>query len=81
MSFDPLKLLFEDLEIHQDSNSQSVSSFGSVKVHSLTLSYTPKFLSWPAPLQAFALVMSPKWGLPQLVLRDWGWCIHTSIHI
>ncbi len=33
-------MLSEDLEIHQDSNSQSGSSLGSVKVHSLTLSHT-----------------------------------------
>ncbi len=32
---------FGNLLIHQDSNSQSGSSLGSVKVHSLTLSYIP----------------------------------------
>jgi hypothetical protein len=41
MSFDFLKLLFENLKTHWDSNSQSGSPFGSVWVHSLTLSYTP----------------------------------------
>jgi len=33
-------LLSKDLGVHQDSNSHSGSSFGSVRVHSLTLSYT-----------------------------------------
>jgi len=33
---------FLDLKIHLDYNSQNESSFGSVRVHSLTLSYTPK---------------------------------------
>jgi len=33
---------FLDLKVHLDYNSQSDSSFGSVKVHSLTLSYTPE---------------------------------------
>ncbi len=30
----------KSLEVHWDSNSQSESSFGSVRVHSFTLSYT-----------------------------------------
>ncbi len=40
MGFDPCNFLFENLRVHQDSNPQSGSSLGSVKVHSLTLSYT-----------------------------------------
>jgi len=40
--FGPLKLLFEYLRVHQDSNSQNGSSFGNVEVHSLTLSYIPE---------------------------------------
>ncbi len=62
---------------HLDSNSQSESSLKSVKVHSLTLSYThtllhslqrtwdvtPGLPSWHAPLQALALVASPRLGL------------------
>jgi hypothetical protein len=40
--FKPLKLFFENSRIHQDSNSQNVSSFGSVEVHSLAFSYTPE---------------------------------------
>jgi len=35
-------LVSEDSGVQKVSNSQSGSSFGSVKVHSLTLSYTPK---------------------------------------
>ncbi len=34
-----MQSLFEDPRVHQDSNSQSGSSLGSVKVHSFTLSY------------------------------------------
>ncbi len=40
--FWPLKLLSENLGIHRDSNSESGSSFGSVRAHSFTLSYTPR---------------------------------------
>jgi hypothetical protein len=41
MSFHPCDCPFENLEIHRGSNSQSGSSLGSVRVHFLTLSYTP----------------------------------------
>ncbi len=65
-----MKLPSEHLEVNWDSNSQSGSSFGSVKVYSLTLSYTPRSMkcdsraySWPAPLQALALVTCPRLGL------------------
>jgi len=34
-------LFFEDSGVHWDSNSQSGSSLGSVKVHSFIVSYTP----------------------------------------
>jgi hypothetical protein len=44
----------------RESNSQSGSSFGSVRVHSLTLSFTPTLPSWLATLQALALVVSPR---------------------
>jgi len=37
-----LQSLSENSGIHQDLNSQIGSSFGSVEVHSLTLSHTPK---------------------------------------
>jgi len=40
LGFDPLQLLFEHLEVHRDSNSQSGSSLGSVRVYPLTLSCT-----------------------------------------
>jgi hypothetical protein len=33
-------LFFENLRVHEDFNSQSGNSLGSVEVHSLTLSYT-----------------------------------------
>jgi hypothetical protein len=74
--FWPMKSLSKNLEVHRDSNSQNGSSLGSVSVHSLTLSYTfnllgtwnviPWFHSWPAPLQALALVISPRLGLQQV---------------
>jgi hypothetical protein len=35
-----LQSLFENLKVHEDSNSQSGSSLGSVEVHFLTLSHT-----------------------------------------
>jgi hypothetical protein len=38
--FWPLQSPFENLKVHWNSNSQSGSSFGSVGVHSLALSYT-----------------------------------------
>jgi len=42
LSFWPLQSLFEHPRVHWDSNSQGGSSLGSAKVHSLTLSFTPK---------------------------------------
>jgi hypothetical protein len=39
--FWPLKLLSKSLGVHWDSNSQNGNSLGNVRVHSLTLSYTP----------------------------------------
>jgi hypothetical protein len=71
--FWPLQSLFENLEVHWDSNSQSGSSLGSVRAHSLTLSCTPGSMkcdsqahSWLTPLQTFALVANPRLGLWQL---------------
>ncbi len=40
--FWPLKLFFENLEVHQNSNSQNGSSLWNVEVHFLTLSYIPE---------------------------------------
>ncbi len=40
--FWPLHLPFEDSKVHQDFTFQNGSSFGSVGVHSLTFSYTPR---------------------------------------
>jgi hypothetical protein len=79
MSLAPLQSPFEDLGVHREFNSQNGSSFGSVRVHSLTLSYTfgsmdvtPRFLSWLAPLQAFALVANPRLGLRHTTKK---WCV------
>jgi len=61
--FWPLQSPSGNSGIHWDSNSQSGSSFGNVRVHSLTLSCTLESMkcdswahSWLAPLQALALV-------------------------
>ncbi len=82
--FWPLHLPFKDSGVHWDFNSQSGSSFGSVRVHSLTLSctlrsmkYDSRVHSWPAPSQALALVVSPRLGsqhLYHIVQSDWWWC-------
>jgi hypothetical protein len=67
IEFWPFKLLFEILEVHRNSISQSGSCLGSVRVHSLTLSYTPgnmwcdsRASSWPATLQLLCLGRKPK---------------------
>jgi hypothetical protein len=53
--------------VHRDSISQSGSCLGSVRVHSLTLSYIPgspwcdsRASLWPAPLQPLCLGREPK---------------------
>jgi hypothetical protein len=63
----PLKSVSEVSGVHRDSISQSGSCLGSVKVHSLTLSYTPgspwcdsRASLWPAPLQPLCLGREPK---------------------
>jgi len=46
-------LPIEDLGVHRDSNSQSGSSLGSVRVHFFTLSYIPESMrcdSWASLL-------------------------------
>ncbi len=68
--FWPLQLLSKHSGVHRDSNSQSGSSFGSVKVHSLTLSFTPGLPSWPSTLQALTLVASLRLGLQQFGLES-----------
>ncbi len=67
IEFWPLKLLSKVLEVHRDSISQSGSYLESVRVHSLTLSYTPGSMwcdswafSWLAPLQPLCLGRKPK---------------------
>jgi hypothetical protein len=67
IEFWPLKSLSKVLEVHRDSISQSGSCLGSVRVHSLTLSYTPKSMwcdsrasSWLATLQPFCFGHKPK---------------------
>ncbi len=63
--FWPLQSPSEDSKVHQDSISQSGSCLGSVRVHSLTLSFTPMLPFRPTTLPTLALVASPKRGLRQ----------------
>jgi hypothetical protein len=60
--FWPLQSPSKDLEVHRDSNSQSGSSLGSVKVHSLTLSYAPKNMK----CYSRTLVLAPTFANPCL---------------
>ncbi len=53
-AFWPLQLFFANLGVHWDSHSQSGSSLGNVRVHSLTL-FCMKCDSW-APFMACILV-------------------------
>jgi hypothetical protein len=71
MGFDPCNVALKIWESIWDSDSQN----GSVRIHSFTLfallgacDVTPGPPSWPATLQALALVTSPKLSLRQL----WG---------
>jgi hypothetical protein len=63
MSFDPLKLPFEDSKSIKTPTPKVGAHLGVCGVHSLTLFYTPrsrnvspKLHSWPIALQALALV-------------------------
>jgi hypothetical protein len=49
IGFWPLQSLSEHSGVHWDFNSRSERSFGSVRVHSLTLSFTPGFPLGPQP--------------------------------
>jgi len=58
-----LQLPSEDSEVHQDSNSQSGSSLGSVRVHSFTLSYIPKSMKCDSRVSPLARTFaSPCFG-------------------
>ncbi len=69
LGFDPYNCSLKIQESIKTPNSQSGSSLGSVKVHSLTLSFTPGLPLGPQPYKPFTLVESPRLGLRQLV-----WC-------
>jgi hypothetical protein len=67
IGFWPLKPLSEGSGVHHDSNSQSGNSLGSVRLYSLTLSYTLESMkweswatSWPAPFASPCLAREPK---------------------
>jgi len=48
----------KDLGVHWDSNSQSGNSLGSVKVLSLTLSYTPRNMRCDSQASFLALILA-----------------------
>jgi len=69
--FWPLQSLSKDSRVHWDSNSQNVNSLESVRVHSLTLSCTPKSMKCDSRVsylartfRTLALVTNPR-------LRSW----------
>jgi len=68
-------LLSKNLGVHWDSNSLGGSSLGSARVHSFTLPFTPGLPSWPATLQVFALVASPKLRLRHLPTSHHKWLV------
>ncbi len=75
MGFDPCNHVLKIWEFIWDSNSQHGSSLGSVRVHSLTLFALPgacdvtlESLFWPATLQPFASVASPRLRLQHIAL-------------
>jgi len=77
LSFDPLKSVSEVSGVHRDSISQSGSCLGSVRAHSLTLSYTPGSLwcdsrasPWPAPLQPLCLGHEPKARVTTIIIQN-----------
>jgi hypothetical protein len=79
IEFWPLKLLSKIFGVYRDSISQSGSCLGSVRVHSFTLSYTPKSMwcdsqasSWPVTLQPFCLGRKPKARVATLMLLILG---------
>ncbi len=88
--FWPLQFPSKDLGVHWDSNSQNGSPFGSVGVHSLTLSYTPgsmKYESWDSLLACtFAspcLAHKPKVRVAIVKYRDlflWQHSIFKNPH-
>jgi hypothetical protein len=70
MGFDPYNCAMKIWKSIWKLDSQHGSSFGGVRVHSLTLfalpgacEVTPGSPSWPATLQPLTLVASPKLGL------------------
>jgi hypothetical protein len=60
IGFWPLQLLSEHSGVHWDSNSQGGSSLGSVRVHSLTLFFTPRLPPLARNLVSPCLDREPK---------------------
>ncbi len=86
--FWPLQSLFENLEIQWDSNSQNGSPLGSVRVHSFTLLQSLKawnvtfgLHSQLAPLQALALIASPRLGSQQIQYQSWFWFFFWKVNL
>jgi len=57
--FWPLKLLFEHLRVHRDSNSQCGSSLGNVRVYSLTFFCTPRSMWHDSRTSLLATTLQP----------------------
>ncbi len=70
LSFNPYNRSLKILESIGTQNSQSGSSFGSVKVHSLGISYTPESMRCDSQASPLARnLASPCLGRPTLRLR------------
>jgi len=60
LGFDPCNCSLKIWESNGTPNSQSGSSFGSVKVHSFTLAFIPELPFRPVTLQTLALVANSR---------------------
>jgi len=73
-------LLYESLGVHPNSNSQSGSSLGNVKVHSLIFSYTPESMRCDSRASLLARTLAnPYFGRkPKARVATVLACNHTS---
>jgi len=77
LSFLPLQSLSEHSEVHRDSNSQGRSSLGSVRVHSLALSFTPELPLLARNLVSLCLGCEPKAKVAIWLI--WWWYKHVRV--
>jgi hypothetical protein len=86
MGFNPCNFVLKIWESFWDSNSQHGSSFGSVRVHALTLfalsgtcEVTPRSSSWPTTFQPLAFIASPRLRLRHLCnTKDSDICVSST---